>query len=162
MVGARGRRDAIVNAAFAKANVGNNVGFAGVGGAAVPPGLPPLPNVIAVQPPRLPPLTPLEEAFTEIGFSADASRILTSPNNQNITLPSLALMDDAEVKTLCATMRKPGGGKQGTNVATRAEVLLKNGVLHGQSLSSYITSHGSRGPKVQQHRYLLEPLQGQS
>jgi hypothetical protein len=51
--------------------------------------------------------------------------MLTSPNDQNITLPSLALMDDAEVKTLCATMRKPQGGTQGTNVATRAEVLLK-------------------------------------
>jgi hypothetical protein len=70
-------------------------------------------------------LTQLEEAFNEIGFSADAAMMLTSPNDQNITLPSLALMDEAEVKTLCATMRKPGGGKQGTNVATRAEVSLK-------------------------------------
>jgi hypothetical protein len=70
-------------------------------------------------------LTPLEEAFTEIGFSANAARMLTSPNDQNITLPSLALMDDAEVMTLCATMRKPGGGKQVTNVAIRAEVSLK-------------------------------------
>jgi hypothetical protein len=71
-------------------------------------------------------LTPLEEAFTKIGFSIDAARMLTSPNDQYITLPSLALRDDAEVKTLCATMRKPGGGEQGTNVATRAEVSLKS------------------------------------
>jgi methionine aminopeptidase len=69
-------------------------------------------------------LTPLEEAFTEIVFSANVARMLTSPNDQSITLPSLALMDDAEVKTLCETMRKPEGGEQGTNVATRAEVSL--------------------------------------
>jgi hypothetical protein len=36
-------------------------------------------------------------------------------------------MDNAEVKTLCATMRKPGGGKQGTNFATRAKVSLETG-----------------------------------
>jgi hypothetical protein len=100
----------------------DSIGVAGVGGAAVTAGPPPVPNVIAVQPPGLPPLTPLEEAFTEIGFSGDAARMLTSPNDQNITLPSLALMDKVEVKTLYATMRKPGGGEQGINVATRAEV----------------------------------------
>jgi hypothetical protein len=124
MVAARGCRGAVVNAVIAKANAGINVGAAGVRIAAVVAGPPPVPNVMEVQPSGLPPLTPLEEAFTEIGFSVDAARILTSPNDQNITLPSLALMDDAEVKTLCATMRKPGGGDQGTNFATRAEVLL--------------------------------------
>jgi hypothetical protein len=122
MVVARGRRGAVVNAAIAQANVETNVGLAGVGVVEVAAGPPPVPNVIAVQPPGLLPLTPLDKAFTEIGFSVDAARILTSPNDQNITLPSLALMDDAEVKTLCATMHKPGGGEQGTNVATRAEV----------------------------------------
>jgi hypothetical protein len=111
MVRARGRRGAVVNAAIAQANKVINVGAAGVGLAAVPKRAPPISILIAVQPPGLKPLTPLEEAFTEIGFSADAARMLTSPNNQNITLPSLALMDDAEVKTLCATMRKPGGGE---------------------------------------------------
>jgi hypothetical protein len=125
MVVAQGRRGAVVNAAIAQANTGINLGAAGVGAAAVVAGSPPVPNVIAVQPPGLSPLTPLEEACTEIGFSADAARMLTSPNDQNITLPSLALMDNAEVKTLCETMRKPGGDEQGTNVATRAEVLLK-------------------------------------
>jgi hypothetical protein len=120
MVGALGRRVAVVNAAIAPANAGINVGAAGVGVAAVPPEPPPVP----VQPPGLPPLSPLEEAFTEIGFSADAARMLTSPIDQNITLLSLALMDDAEVKTLCATMRKPRGGEQGTNVATIAKVSL--------------------------------------
>jgi hypothetical protein len=34
-------------------------------------------------------------------------------------------MANAEDKTLCATMLKRSGGKQGTNVATQAEVLLK-------------------------------------
>jgi hypothetical protein len=70
-------------------------------------------------------LTSLEEVLTEIVFSVNAARILTSQNNQNITLPSLALMDNAEVKTICATMRKPGGGNQGTNIATSAEVSLE-------------------------------------
>jgi hypothetical protein len=125
MVGARGRRGAVVNAAIAQAHAGTKVGAAGVGVAVVPPGPPPVPIVIPVQPPGLPPLTPPEEVTTEINFSADAARMITSPNDQNITLPSLALMDDAEVKTLCTTMRKPGGGEQGTNVATRAEVSLK-------------------------------------
>jgi hypothetical protein len=85
MVAARGRRGAVVKAAIAQANAGINVGAAGVGVAAVPPGPPPVPSVIADQPPGLPPLTPLEEAFTEIGFSADAARMLTSPNDHNIT-----------------------------------------------------------------------------
>jgi hypothetical protein len=125
MVGAQGRKGAIVNAAIAQANAGINVEAAGVGVAAIPPGPPPVPILIDVQPPGLPQLTPLEEAFTEIDFSANAARMITSPKNQNITLPSLALMDDAEVKTLCATMRKPGVGEQGTNVSTRAEVSLK-------------------------------------
>jgi hypothetical protein len=125
MVAAQGHRGAVVNAVIAQANAGINVGDEGFGVAAVAAGPPPVPNLIAVQPPGLPPLTPLEEAFTEIGFSINAARMLTSQNDQNITLPSLALMDDAEVKTLCAKMRKPGGGEQGTNVATRAEVSLK-------------------------------------
>jgi hypothetical protein len=66
MVAARGRRGAVVNAAIAQGNVGVNIGVAGGGVAAVPPGPPPVPNVIAVQPAGLPPLTPLEEAFTKI------------------------------------------------------------------------------------------------
>jgi hypothetical protein len=125
MVAAQGQRGAVVNAAITQANAGVNVGAAGAGVAAVPPVPPPVPIVIAVQPPVLPPMTPLEEAFTDTGFSANAARMLTSPNDQNITLPLLALMDDAKVKRLCATMRKPGGGEQETNVATRAEVSIK-------------------------------------
>jgi hypothetical protein len=89
---------------FAQANSGSNVGVAGVG---VAEGPPPVFNFIAVQAPGLPLLTQLEEKLTEIGFLVNAARILKSPNNQNITLHSLALMDDAELKTLCETMRKP-------------------------------------------------------
>ena len=33
-------------------------------------------------------------------------------------------MDDKVVKTLCQTMRKPGGGEAGTVVSTRAEMAL--------------------------------------
>jgi hypothetical protein len=59
-------------------------------------------------------LTLWGEAFTKIGFSVKAARMLALPDNQNITLLSLALMNYAEVKPLCEMMRKPGGGKQGT------------------------------------------------
>jgi hypothetical protein len=111
MVAAQERGGAVVNAAIAQAKAVINVEIAGVGVAAVEAGPLSVPKVIAVQPPGLPPLTPLEVAFTEIGFLVDSARILTSPSDQNITLPSLASMDDAEVKTLCATLRKPGGGE---------------------------------------------------
>jgi hypothetical protein len=70
-----------------------------------------VPNVIAVQPSGLPLLTPLEATFTKFGFLIKAARMLASPNNQNITLPSSVLINDAEFKTLCGTMRKPEGGK---------------------------------------------------
>jgi hypothetical protein len=53
--------------------------------------------------------------------------MLISPSDQNSTLPSLALMDNAEVKMGCTMMRKPGGDEQRTNVATRAEVSLNTG-----------------------------------
>jgi hypothetical protein len=82
------------------AQVGGNVAATGGGAAA---GSPPVPNVIAVHPPGLPPLTPLEQAFVGIGFTKVAARVLISPDNQNIMLPSLALTEDAEVKTLCET-----------------------------------------------------------
>jgi hypothetical protein len=81
MVAARGRRVTVVNVAIAQANAGINVGVAGVGVASVAAGPPSVPNVIAVQPPGIQPLTPLEEAFTEIGFSVDAASMLTSPND---------------------------------------------------------------------------------
>jgi hypothetical protein len=79
MVAARGRRGVVINAAIAQPTQESTL--PGVGVAAVAAGPPPVPNVIAVQPPGLPPLTPLEQAFTEIGFSVDAARMLTSPNN---------------------------------------------------------------------------------
>jgi hypothetical protein len=82
MVAERGCRGALVNAVIEQANAGINVGAA-----TVVAGPPPVPNVIAVQPPGLAPLTPLEEAFTEIGFSANEARMLTSQNDQDITLP---------------------------------------------------------------------------
>jgi hypothetical protein len=133
MVAARGRIGVVVNAVIAQVNAGINNEDAGVGIAAAVAVPPPVPNVIAVQPPVLPPLTPLEEVFTEIGFSANAARMLTSPNDQNITLPSLALMYNAKVKTLCATMRKPGGSEQRTKVATRCVTWPVTTVVHHES-----------------------------
>jgi hypothetical protein len=70
-----------------------NVGVPVVGVAA---GLPLVPNDIVNQPPGLPQLAPLEEEYTKIGFLIKAARMLASPNNQYITIPSLARMDDAE------------------------------------------------------------------
>jgi hypothetical protein len=96
MVLPQGRRPEVVNLVIAQANApvvpparapaarfGINFGVARVGVAARTPQVP---NVIAEQPPGLPPFTPLEEAFTEIGFSIEAARMLESLNNQNITL----------------------------------------------------------------------------
>lgn len=104
------------------------------------PDLPPLPLLPLVEPAMPPPLTPLEEAFMEIGFSENGARILASPNDENITLLSLATMGDAEVKTLCATMRKPGGNVPGIHVATRAELSLKT--------ACYMARHFKRTSRV--------------
>jgi hypothetical protein len=81
MVAAQGRIGAVVNAAIAQANAGINVGVAGVGVVVVASGPPPVPNVIVAQPSKMPTLTTLEEAFTEILFSVEAARMLTSPND---------------------------------------------------------------------------------
>jgi hypothetical protein len=92
MVAAGGQRAAVANSAIAQANVPAvsppsgpasqgriNLGAEGAGMAAGPP---PVPNVIAAQPHGLPLLTPSEEALIGIGFSKEAARILTSPNDQ--------------------------------------------------------------------------------
>jgi hypothetical protein len=73
MVAARGRRASVFNAAIAQVNtpavpppggpVGQDGINAGAAGAGVAAGPPPVPNVVAVQPPGLPPLTALEEAI---------------------------------------------------------------------------------------------------
>ena len=75
-------------------------------------------------PARVPPLTALEQAFVRIGFTDNGARKLCSPDGENVTLDALPYMDDKVVKTLCQTMRKPGGGEAGTVVSTRAEMAL--------------------------------------
>jgi hypothetical protein len=75
-------------------------------------------------PARLPPLTALERAFVGIGFTENGARKLCSVDGENVTLEALPYMDDKVVKTLCQTMRKPGGGEAGTVVSTRAEMAL--------------------------------------
>jgi hypothetical protein len=75
-------------------------------------------------PARLPALTALERAFVGIGFTENGARKLCSVDGENVTLEALAYMDDKVVKTLCQTMRKPGGGEAGTVVSTRAEMAL--------------------------------------
>jgi hypothetical protein len=99
-------------------------------------------------PARFPPLTALEQAFVRIGFTDNGARklcsadgecnarivafedleegdeVLCSADGENVTLESLPYMDDKTVKTLCQTMRKPGGGEAGVVVSTRAEMAL--------------------------------------
>jgi hypothetical protein len=62
----------------------------------------PLPPIIPGV--TLPPLTPLEAAFVNIGFSEAGARLLASTEGENIPLESLSPMEDKEVKTSCQTM----------------------------------------------------------
>ena len=93
--------------------------------AAVVAGIP-APAMVPVipAPAMLPPLTALERAFVRIGFTDNGARKLCSVDGENVTLEALPYMDDKVVKTLCQTMRKPGGGEAGTVVSTRAEIAL--------------------------------------
>jgi hypothetical protein len=72
----------------------------------------------------LAPLTLLETAFVRIGFTEHGARGLCSIDGENVTLEALTYMDNKVVKTLCQTMRKPGGGENGCVVATHAEMVL--------------------------------------
>jgi hypothetical protein len=65
----------------------------------------PVPYIVAV-----PPLTLLEAASMCKGFSETGAKKLCSIEGENVTLEALFYMDDKVVKTLCQTMRKPGGG----------------------------------------------------
>ncbi len=51
----------------------------------------------------------LSSAFIRIGFTAAASFILADPTKENLDIEALKSLDDKGVKTLCATLRKPGG-----------------------------------------------------
>jgi Asp-tRNA(Asn)/Glu-tRNA(Gln) amidotransferase C subunit len=82
-------------------------------------------NAAVVPNPVLPPLTPLELGFIRIGFTDASARSLCSPDGENVTLSSLAYMDENVIKILCQTMRKPGGGEVGTIVPARAEMALQ-------------------------------------
>jgi hypothetical protein len=82
----------------------------------------------------------LNAAFMRLGFGADAAAILSDPAKENLTIEALQLFDDKVVKTLCATLRKPGGTiagpapagvaaipqvpNPGVYVSTRAELSL--------------------------------------
>ena len=55
----------------------------------------------------------LNAAFIRLGFSDVATAILADAEKENIDIEALILFDDKGVKTLCATMRKPGGTVEG-------------------------------------------------
>jgi hypothetical protein len=50
-------------------------------------------------------------------------------NAKKVSLLLMAIMDDAEVKTLTATICKPGDTVHGINLVTQAKLLLTKGVL---------------------------------
>ena len=82
----------------------------------------------------------LNSAFMRLGFGADAAAILSDPSKENLTIEALQLFDHNGLKTLCATLRKPGGtiagpapaggaaipqvANPGVYVSTRAELSL--------------------------------------
>ena len=51
----------------------------------------------------------LAAAFVCIGFTAAAAVILADPAKESLDIEALRNLDDKGVKTLCATLRKPGG-----------------------------------------------------
>lgn len=51
----------------------------------------------------------LTAAFVRIGFNQDAADTLTDPAGQGIVLNTLVNFGDDECRTLCQTLRKPGG-----------------------------------------------------
>ena len=122
---ARGRprvlraRAAAVAAAVAAADAADAAAAGVAAAAAAVPVVPAIPV-----PARMPALTALERAFVGIGFTEDGARQLCSIDGENVTLDALPYLDDKVVKTLCQTMRKPGGGEEGTVVSTRAEMAL--------------------------------------
>jgi hypothetical protein len=83
----------------------------------------------------------LNAAFMQMGFSQEASAILADVNKENLTIASLQYLDDKGIKTLCASLCKPGramagpvpagGGvafqipNPGVYVSTRAEMNME-------------------------------------
>lgn len=51
----------------------------------------------------------LSAAFVRIGFTAAAAFVLADPTKESLDIEALKYLDDKGVKTLCATLRKPGG-----------------------------------------------------
>jgi hypothetical protein len=84
--------------------------------------VPPVPDPVLPVARELPPLTLLEAAFMCIGFTEHGAKQLRSIEGENVTLEALTYMDDKVVKTLCQTMRNPGGGEHGCAVSTHAEM----------------------------------------
>jgi hypothetical protein len=105
--------------AAAQAAAAARAAAAGVAGVPAPPVVPAVPA-----PARLPPLTAIERAFVRIGFTENGARALCSVDGENVSLDALPFLDDKVVKTMCQTMRKPGGGDVGVAVPTRAEMAL--------------------------------------
>jgi hypothetical protein len=98
----------------------------------------------------------LYAAFTRLGFGADAVATLSDPDKENLTVEALQLFDDKGVKTLCATLSKPGGTiagpapvggaavsqvpNPGVYVSTRAELSLYAACLW-LSITSILDGH---------------------
>jgi hypothetical protein len=59
----------------------------------------------------------LNAAFVAMGFGQDAANLMTDAGKENIDITNLQFYDDKGVKTLCASLRKPGGLMQGPAAA---------------------------------------------
>jgi hypothetical protein len=74
----------------------------------------------------LPPMIFIEQEYVEIGFSSARARIMVFISGKKKTLTLLTLMDNADVKTLCAMMSNLGGSDQETCISTRAKLLFNS------------------------------------
>ena len=66
----------------------------------------------------------LNAAFVWLGFSVAAATTLAEEEKEAVTIDLLQYFDDKGVKTLCATLRKPGGTIDGVAPVGGGEVPL--------------------------------------
>jgi hypothetical protein len=116
----------------------------------------------------------IQTAFQRLGFNASASNILSDPNKENIDLESLQCFDDNRVKSLCATLRKPGGTiagpvaadgsitaipNPGVYVASKAEMNLMSACFmarHYQRTQRILTTTDVVMPRIQRFTQFKE------
>jgi hypothetical protein len=94
------------------------------------------------------PARALARAFEGIGFNGEAAAILTDVNRENITLDNLKDFDAASVKTLCLSLKKPGGmimqgGRNGVAVPNPG-VYVSGNAERNMEAAGYMAAHYDR------------------